>query len=676
MQGLRGLAVALVVAHHASLPVPGGYLGVDVFFVISGFVITGVLLKRFRPGHTGKELGDFFRRRFWRLGPALAGALIFTALAGILFLSPLGPLQSTLETGIASVFLLSNVYIELNTGGYFDTDAKLNGLLNTWSLSVEEQFYLLFPIVVLVALALISHPRLSPISRRRLLLIGTAAVCVVSFGLSLIDYGVDNPFLRASFGFYGPLGRAWEFGLGSMAAQISLEKKKYGKLLQFIGLAAILLSAFNFDETIQHPGPLTLIPTLGAFFFIIGGVSPNGGLLKNRMIVSIGNLSYSLYLYHWPLIVFSTISFPGSNLALMAAVIVSFVFAYLSHRFVEKTTLRHSSEKLSMDEILRATLVIVAPVSILLGVLLLANHGFGSRTVAEAIHSRELPGASIQPHDCFEDVLSFGPGGQRPPCVYHASLTGVPVYLVGDSNAGHFAEGIILAGSEIGRPITVATGCRWSPLFTLDGSARSHQGIFEAETFAKYCSEGFQKLEGWVLDAKPGTVIVSNSDHYWISHSVGTTYGNWLVGMDGSSVTSIAQEKLTLFEEGLMTSVERLKAAGHKVILVQTVPHFEATQEKYRPELCSISRIIDHSCFPSASRTEIDALQGDVRDILEKVGHSMDVKVVDFSDEVCGLEGPCEVYREGFHIYRDGHHISNRASRTLTQSWVSLLTEQ
>ena len=198
IQGLRALAVLLVVAFHAGLPLPGGFVGVDVFFVISGFVITAMLRREWET--TGRiRFGAFYLRRFKRLAPALAVMVVTTTLASSLFLSPLGPQQDAARTAVGALLTGANLVIAGTTGGYFDAPAELNPLLNTWSLSVEEQFYLAFP--ALLALGWLLAPRLRSAPA---VLVGAAAI--VSFALA--DAGTTGVAQSWLLGFYSPFTRA------------------------------------------------------------------------------------------------------------------------------------------------------------------------------------------------------------------------------------------------------------------------------------------------------------------------------------------------------------------------------------------------------------------------------------------------------------------------------------
>ena len=222
IQGLRAVAVLLVVAFHARLPLPGGFVGVDVFFVISGFVITAMLQREWLA-HGRIRFREFYVRRFKRLTPALALMVTVTVIASALLLSPLGAQQTTAQTAIGAMLLVANVVIARTTGGYFDAPAEANPLLNTWSLSVEEQFYLAFPFVLVLGWFLW---RRSARARFAPLLI-VAAVTLVSFALSVADArGYDLPLPMSSVGFYGPLTRAWEFGAGSLERSCSSSRDR------------------------------------------------------------------------------------------------------------------------------------------------------------------------------------------------------------------------------------------------------------------------------------------------------------------------------------------------------------------------------------------------------------------------------------------------------------------
>jgi len=220
IQGLRAVAVLLVVAFHAGLPVPGGFVGVDVFFVISGFVITGMIHRE--RSSTGRfRFGRFYLRRFKRLTPALSLMVAVTMVLAFCLLSPFTEQQPAAQTGIGAMLLVANFMIAYKTGDYFDAPAESNPLLHTWSLSVEEQFYLVFPAILLLGWVL------SQRGRRRIpwvaVLVGTAAL--ISFGLVMMGASALDPSTaKYLLEFYSPLTRAWEFAVGALLALATIHR--------------------------------------------------------------------------------------------------------------------------------------------------------------------------------------------------------------------------------------------------------------------------------------------------------------------------------------------------------------------------------------------------------------------------------------------------------------------
>jgi peptidoglycan/LPS O-acetylase OafA/YrhL len=258
IQGLRAVAVIIVVLFHAGLPLPGGFVGVDVFFVISGYVITALLLRKLESANRiGFRL--FYEKRIRRLIPALTLVLVTTLAVTFLLGSPFDDQQAvTAQTAIGAITLSANAVIFLNSGGYFATPPTNNPLLNAWSLSVEEQFYLVFPLLLLGLwiLAKKLHRKLPP---ERTLLIGLGLVAGISFLLSVtMSFGLIH--LRLSdpdwFAFYSSPTRAWEFAVGGIA-YLAI-KNGPGKLTSLIlfwsGLAGIVVSIFFISEAMVFPG--------------------------------------------------------------------------------------------------------------------------------------------------------------------------------------------------------------------------------------------------------------------------------------------------------------------------------------------------------------------------------------------------------------------------------------
>lgn len=324
IDGLRAIAVLAVLFFHAGLGCGGGYIGVDVFFVISGFLITGLILKDCREQKF--RIVDFWERRIRRILPALTVVTLASLIAGWFLLLP-EDFKELGQSVVAQVCLCSNVFFwtELD---YFGRSADVKPLLHTWSLAVEEQFYLLFPPLV-VSLYTWS---------RRLLVAVIAVLFAISLALSI--HGVSH---YPSAAFYLLHSRAWELLLGSMLAVCPVHvtlPRGIRELLSGLGLAAILVSAWFYEEGMPFPGIAALVPCAGAALLIwVNSMSTTvaGRMLALPPFVFVGLISYSLYLWHWPVIVFSRYWIASEpSLGFKWLILVSsFALAVLSWKFVE-----------------------------------------------------------------------------------------------------------------------------------------------------------------------------------------------------------------------------------------------------------------------------------------------------------------------------------------------------
>jgi peptidoglycan/LPS O-acetylase OafA/YrhL len=243
IQGLRAVAVLAVVAFHAGLPVSGGFIGVDIFFVISGLVITGMLHRQWlREGRI--RMRSFYGRRFRRLIPALAVMVTLTVCASALLLPPFGAQQNTAQTGVGAMLMAANFLIAEMTGDHFDVAAESNALLHTWSLSVEEQSYLLFPAALALSWVIANRHRglrVAPVIS--VALVGSASLAIV------LLHALGRPVTLVPewlVGFYGPVGRAWEFAAGALLALAVPHLVRLGRgsatAMGVLGAGAVLAS--------------------------------------------------------------------------------------------------------------------------------------------------------------------------------------------------------------------------------------------------------------------------------------------------------------------------------------------------------------------------------------------------------------------------------------------------
>jgi peptidoglycan/LPS O-acetylase OafA/YrhL len=324
IDGLRALAVVPVLLYHAQIGASGGFVGVDVFFVISGFLITSMLLKRMEAAPL--DLLEFWERRIRRIFPALAVMTLTTLVVGWFLLLP-ADYEELGESVCAQTLLSSNVFFWRHTS-YFDGGADLKPLLHTWSLAVEEQFYLLYPLI-LVGLAKLRRP------------LGTLIfliLCVVSFVVS-----VDGVAHHPQATFYLLPSRFWELGLGAVVAALPrsiLFPASVRQLTSGIGLAMIFYAVFFYDALTPFPGIAALLPCCGAALFIQSNrphLTFAGKFLSSRPIVFIGLISYSLYLWHWPIIVFANYWAlkPPRLSTCIALLFLCFFLSVASWKFVE-----------------------------------------------------------------------------------------------------------------------------------------------------------------------------------------------------------------------------------------------------------------------------------------------------------------------------------------------------
>ncbi len=326
IDGMRAVAIATVVAYHAAPQLmPGGFVGVDVFFVLSGYLISGILL---RSGYRG-----FYRRRAIRIFPALLAALALTTGLGVVTLLP-NELRNLGRHLQASTGFVENLLLQLEVG-YFDPVADSKPLLHLWSLAVEEQFYIFWPLLLL-GLRRWVNPWLTSLG----FLAASLAVCWHA--------GPDG----AALTFFNTAARAWELLAGAVAWLASTRWPAVGNgrardTGSAIGAVAILGSALFLHRGSWHPGPLTLLPVLGTVMLLLAGPEAlvNRVALSQRVPVYLGKISYPLYLFHWPLLAYAYLVFAGapSPTIRFLAVALALLAAAGTYQFVERPIQRRRS---------------------------------------------------------------------------------------------------------------------------------------------------------------------------------------------------------------------------------------------------------------------------------------------------------------------------------------------
>ena len=378
IQGLRAIAVALVVLYHARFLFTGGFLGVDVFFVISGFVISEMIAREITE--SGKfSPSKFLVRRLKRLFPALAAMLFIVILFSLFFESWILEQNRTQVSAIAAIFSISNWKFATDVAGYFDIGNESNPLLHTWSLGVEEQFYLLVPLVVTMGLAL--HRKLR--FRKHYIVIIVGVIAAISIAIQ-IRFSLTTTFDTSQLStsrrlvhqlgnpFYGTPARTWEFIIGVIACLFARSDFYRGAKrrihVQSIGALVILLVAAITDEGIPKWSTPNITVVFATAVVLILGTSESRSdsgfnLLEWKPLVWIGDRSYGWYLWHWPFIVFATRLFSDSQITTIIASVFSLVPAAASFRWIENP-LRSWAPPLSLTIVKKVSLI-AAPLFLL-----------------------------------------------------------------------------------------------------------------------------------------------------------------------------------------------------------------------------------------------------------------------------------------------------------------------
>lgn len=449
IDGLRAIAVLSVIFMHAGFGLfRSGFLGVDIFFVISGYLVHRLITDRLRGG--GFSLFDFYGRRLRRTLPALYLVVATTLAVGTFILMP-GDLDALARSAIAASLSMSNILFATQAG-YFDHDAITKPLLHTWSLGVEEQYYLLAPLISF-ALCGLSQPA------RRIALVSLFAasfiVCVV----------LQSLFPDVTFFLMPP--RLWEFLMGSLVADglPKITRRWMAEAASALALSLLLISMIGFSEWNPNPGLITLAPCLATAALIHIGASARTAvtrLLSASPLVFCGLISYSLYLWHWPMIVFAGyINLPASPAVLPAGAILLFALSFLSWKFIEQR-FRDPASPLRWH----AAPILVAGISALAASssVIIAARGFPARfpsnIAAIASYYDYVNRRDFREGTCFiSSKYARADVFDRKACLA-ASATKPNYLLIGDSHAAHLWPGLSKVFPNIHILQATASGCK------------------------------------------------------------------------------------------------------------------------------------------------------------------------------------------------------------------------
>lgn len=461
IDGLRAVAVLAVVLHHLSAPlVPGGYVGVDVFFVISGYLITSIIRREIAEGQF--TFARFYERRARRIFPALFAMLAITLVVGYFLLLP-SDMAGTLRGALGTLFFASNMVFwrDLANGYFAATDTALNPLLHTWSLAVEEQFYVFFPILLLFCYRYARQYIVWVLIICAAVSLGGAALLIESKSVAVF--------------FLSPF-RAWELFSGALLAfnavpPLRSRSRTFRELTAAAGLAAILVACFVYDNKTTFPGLTALIPVLGAAAIIHAGASGSsfvGNLLQLRPIVYIGLISYSLYLWHWPLIVLFRYAMDMEPLTswIPALLVASLLMGSLSYHFIEQPFRRGArfgrKFVFSSSAVFASLLAVVSFGG-------LVRDGFETRFSAEVVKLDKARTPAIPLRDCDNRP-------QRNWCELGISTAMPSILLWGDSHALAWAPAIDVSLQNAHQRALFATSSGCPPLLGIMNKDKSACG--------------------------------------------------------------------------------------------------------------------------------------------------------------------------------------------------------
>ena len=673
LDGLRALAVLSVVAFHIGLPgVPGGFVGVDIFFVLSGFLING-LLRRELLRSADLDFKAFYARRIRRLAPALVLVVCATALIGYVVMLP--GAQASLGREVRSVALLSaNLHFLDHVNDYFSTGADLTPLLHMWSLSVEEQYYLLWPILFLLIFRT-GKNNARDLDRRIRLTLLAILLCSLTLCLWLSYHNQPQAF-------YLMPARAWEFAAGALLAQMPKppsQAKRWATALTLLGLLLLLGAVVFLDERMVFPCVIVFIPVLGSLLFILGGMLDGDNPLSRWAGAepwrSIGILSYGLYLWHWPLLVMGRYWGLGErdlSRDFLLGGVLALVLAWASYRWVEaplrRGTWRHiATPRNTLKTGLKLTIGLW-----LLGTLCmyLPKHfpWVGQRALLQAQQdAMSFPPACDMPKEGI-------PLAPREQCAL--GPLGAPIKLLawGDSHTDHLLP----------MYLDLAKGRRIAILRRVyDGCPPLADAMPVGEGKRRYWCPAFaravrQELPELARKGLSGVLVDARWDGYAALDIPGAPPMAGLVAAGLQGIPSVEGDlhagvapldrasSLRVLSESLNRLASELQQLGLKMVVALPEPEL-----RYSAPEC-VTRRGAAAC--NVPRRQAEAQRQDVVDVLKAVAaRHANVRLWDPIDQFCDAQ-TCFASRDGKLRYLDSNHITKSMALTLSDSFRPVFT--
>jgi peptidoglycan/LPS O-acetylase OafA/YrhL len=657
IEGMRAVAIVAVLLCHAGIPfLAGGYVGVDVFFVISGFLITRLLLGEVEKTG-GISLARFYARRAKRLLPLSAVLLGSVGVLSLLLLSPVRAVEVSGDI-ISSALYTANWHFAAQSVDYFAQDIEPSPVLHLWSLAIEEQFYVVWPTLIL---AVTWFQRRRGASVRPVLWMTLAFILVGSLAL-----GIHLTDQQPASAYFSTFGRAWELALGGALALLGTVRipRATAAGIGWIGLGAIVYAAFAFDATTPFPGTAALIPTVGTACLILAGSSiyaqargAPAGPLSLKPVRYVGQISYSWYLWHWPALVFAAVIWgPLSVAAGIAVVLASLLPTVVSHHLIEdpvrrsRALARVPSRALAMGAACMALAVgagvMLTDLQPTLGTAPLAQVK-GAAALAEQPHP-QLSASAVRPNPlraradrsrAFYDGCLVGMGGTNSNrCLYgdpHGKRT---LILFGDSHAMQYFSPLEELANKNDWRLIALTKAECSP-----GEVEIRSMVADREY--SQCDAWRQKeLQRIEMAGSRATVVISGDTAY-------TAYGP-----NGEELSGAANAEA--LEAGYVATLRRIERAGLKTVVIRDTPASSSdvpscvSEDLENLESCAFKRVRNRD------------LEFDVR----AARAAPATKLIDVTAEICPGE-LCRAVIGNALVYRDKSHLTATYARTLSP-WI------
>ncbi len=641
---MRAIAILLIVAYHAGLPgFSGGFIGVDIFFVISGFLITRNLLDESSKRNT-IALSRFWARRVRRLVPGLALMVVATLIASSLIVAPFDMLEIS-KDGASAALYISNIVFGFKAQNYFASNINKSPFLHTWSLGVEEQFYLVWPFVVYAALLM---SRRTGIFVRRLALPIFAIIVATSFAVN-----VALTHSGSSWAFFSLPTRAWEFALGGLIASIAVRNAPSwsGLLLGLTGLATIVYADLTFNDLTSYPGTNAVWPVAGAGLLILAGQMVDSSnptvvmrALALRPMKWIGRLSYSWYLWHWPLIILAVLVIGNDSASVRtSAALISLGLAYIAYRVVENP-LRFSQ---SLNRSSWRTFLVG---------LAITGMTLGTAGGVWVIASRSTPASYGELQSAALKVFFpvFTPAKTPRGISYYSGgdlSSRTVVALVGDSHAATWFNelSLVAARQHVRLAAFMRSGCPFIPIVV-------KPAIPNAPTSTAQClvarAQGMQGLR----ELKPVGVILSDHDRQYLG---------LILNKNGNVPSEPVQ--IEMWRTAFKTFLGQMQDLGVRPAVILDDPTLP-----YEPAEC-VSRTQSLAACEATREAALSIGEPLMRADLGVLKTDASVPVLAPANVLCDKAG-CPLELHGHLLYADTNHLTLGATQLMEPQLSNLLT--